>query len=339
MPASAFDLVPAAQRDIAQADLTSAFGAAPIAALQPVTGGASGALTYRADISGRAYLLRLETRRSPMRNPHQYACMKIAADARVAPPLHYVDDIAGVAIMDFLPQRALTEYPGGPQALARACGELIAHLQDTPLFPQFLDYFAILSRMLAYLRGSGMFAPGLLDPHMEGFERISAAYPKDAAAHVSSHNDPNPRNIVFDGERLWLIDWETAYRNDPLVDVAILLDQLATTPDAEAALLQAWFGRTPDSALRARLVLMRPLTRLYYAGLMLSGFAAAPRERPDASLDAPTPDEFRAAFEQGRLKPTAPETLYILGKMQLAGFLAGLAAPGFAQALIVARNG
>ena len=334
-----FDIIPAAQRDIAQAALAAAFGAVPVAQLVPVTGGASGALTFRADVAGRPYLLRIEGRRTPMRNPHQYTCMKIAADAGVAPPLRYADDAAGVAILDFLPQRSLSEFPGGPEALGRACGELIARLQATPLFPQFLDYFSILNRMLAYLRGSNMFAPGLLDPHLEGFERIRAVYPKGAAASVSSHNDPNPRNIIFDGVRLWLIDWETAYRNDPLVDVAILLDQLATTPDAETALLQAWLGRAPDSVLRARLILMRPLTRLYYAGLMLSGFAAAPRDRPDADLCAPTPDEFRAAFEQGRLKPTAPETLYILGKMQLAGFLAGLAAPNFAPALTTARNG
>jgi thiamine kinase-like enzyme len=41
---------------------------------------------------------------------------------------------------------------------------------------------------------------------------------------VSSHNDSIPSNILFDGDRLWLIDWESAYRNDPLVDVAIVLD-------------------------------------------------------------------------------------------------------------------
>ena len=338
MPASVFDLVPAAQRDIAHTALSSAFGAAPITGLQAVTGGASGALTYRVDIAGRAYLLRLETRRSPLRNPHQYTCMKIAADAGVAPLLRYFDDVAGVAIMDFLAQRPLAEFPGGPAGLAQAVGGLLVRLQATPLFPQFLDYFAILSRMLAYLRGSGMFAPDLLDPHLEGFERIRAVYPKDAAASVSSHNDPNPRNIIFDGERLWLIDWETAYRNDPLVDVAIMLDQLATTPDAEAALLQAWLGRAPDSALRARLVLMRPLTRLYYAGLMLSGFAAAPRDRPDCDLNAPSPAEFHALYERGQLEAAAPQTLYIHGKMQLAGFLAGLAAPGFEEALVVARG-
>ncbi len=35
---------------------------------------------------------------------------------------------------------------------------------------------------------------------------------------------------LFDGKRLWLIDWETWHRNDPLVDVAILIDNLARRP-------------------------------------------------------------------------------------------------------------
>jgi hypothetical protein len=333
------DVIPAAQRDIARSALAAAFGPAPLADLRPVTGGASGALTWRAAVAGRPYLLRIEARRSPMRNPHQYACMKIAADAGIAPLLRYCDETAGVAIMDFLPQQPLSGYPGGADALARAAGSLLARLQSAPLFPPLLDYFAILSRMLGFLRGSGMFAPGLLDPHLEGFERIRAVYPMNPAASVSSHNDPNPRNIIFDGARLWLIDWETAYRNDPLVDAAILLDQLAATPGRVEAFLQAWLGAAPDAALRARLVLMRSLTRLYYAGLALSGFAAAPRDRPDADLNAPSPAEFQALFERGQLEAAAPATLYILGKMQLAGFLAGVAAPGFTEALAIARNG
>jgi len=65
-----------------------------------------------------------------------------------------------------------------------------------------------------------------LDPHLEGFETIRAAYPWDASALVSSHNDPNPRNILFDGQRLWLVDWELRFRNDPLTDIAILMQEL-----------------------------------------------------------------------------------------------------------------
>jgi hypothetical protein len=41
------------------------------------------------------------------------------------------------------------------------------------------------------------------------------------------------------------------------------------------------------------------------------------------ALDAPTPDEFRAAVASGALTLADPETLFTLGRMQLAGFLAG----------------
>ena len=33
---------------------------------------------------------------SPLRNPHQYASMRIAAEARIAPDIHYIDEVARV---------------------------------------------------------------------------------------------------------------------------------------------------------------------------------------------------------------------------------------------------
>jgi hypothetical protein len=69
----------------------------------------------------------------------------------------------------------------------------------------------------------------VLDPHGARLERIRADHAWISATGTSSHNDPVPRNILFDGVRLWLIDWESACRNHPLVDVAILLDNLAPT--------------------------------------------------------------------------------------------------------------
>lgn len=333
------DVLPAERREAARNALTAAFGRAPIEALASVAGGASGALTYRADVGGRPYLLRLETRRDVFRNPIQYACMQTAADAGIAPPVRHVDDAAGVAIIDFLPQRPLTDYPGGPPALAAAMGELVARLHATPTFGFVRDYPTVLRTMLAVLRHSRLFAPGLLDPHHEGLERICEAYPWDAAARVSSHNDPNPRNIIFDGQRLWLIDWESAFRNDPLVDIAILTHEIAPTPELESVLLRAWLGRAPDRAIHARLVLMRGMTQLFYAGAVLTAFAAQPPATPDTDLAAPTWVEFGEGIASGRWVLGAPQTSYLLGKMFLAGYRASLSAPGFEEALVITRQG
>jgi aminoglycoside phosphotransferase (APT) family kinase protein len=239
--------------------------------------------------------------------------MRIAAEAGIAPEVHYIDEAARVAVIDFIEQQPLNTYPGGPHALAQALGELLSRVQATPTFPFFVNYPDIVARLLAHVRRTGLFAPGALDPHVDRLEQLREAYDAVLASLVSSHNDPVPSNILFDGERLWLIDWESAYRNDPLVDVAIVLDSIARSPDLEAVLLEAWLGRAPDEVLRARLAVTRALTRLYYAGVVLSASAPALWMTGDTDLSAPTLAELQQAVRTGRLKPGAPQTKHLLG--------------------------
>jgi Phosphotransferase enzyme family len=333
MSTDCFDGFPAAHRETARSALVAAFGAAPIGAITPIAGGASSASAFRVEVGGRRYLLRVEGAPSPLRNPHQYISMRIATEAGIAPGIRYIDEAARIVVIDFIEQRPLRAYPGGPRALAQALGELLSRVQATPVFPSFVNYPDIVARLFAHVRRTGLFVPGLLDPHVERLELLRQAFDAGSTRVVSSHNDPVPNNILFDGERLWLIDWESAYGNDPLVDVAIVLDGLARSPELEEILLRAWLGRAPHEALLARLVLIRALTRLYYAGVLLSASAAAGRGRPDTDLSAPTVAEFQQAIREGRLKPGAPETRHILGKMFLASFFSGVAPPGFAAAI------
>ena len=315
------DAIPESLHDRTRAAFAATFGSTPVTVVGPVTGGASRALAFRLQASERDYVLRLEGPRTPLRNPHQYTCMRIASDAGIAPSLLHADDASGVLIMDFVPHRPLSEYPGGPAGLASALGILARNLQDSAQFPALGDYRDFVTRMLEHVRG--LYAPGLLDAHIEGFARIRAACPWNATTHVSSHNDPNPRNILFDGERLWLIDWETAYRNDKLVDVAILAENLAPTPELETILLQSWLSAPPDKDVRRRLVLVRLMTRMYYASL-LSLRSLSP-QAPLQNLDAPSPEQFKAMLASGELKPGAAGLT--LARMLLASFKTGVESP------------
>lgn len=325
--------VPAAHRENVRSALVTAFGYAPIGAITPIGGGASTASTFRIEVRDRRYLLRVEGQPSPLRNPHQYVSMRIAAEAGIAPNIHYVDEEDRIAVIDFIEQQPLKTYRGGPRALARALGELLWRVQATAMFPKFVNYPDIVARLWAHVCRTGLFAAGVLDAPTERLGRIREACAWDSASSVSSHNDPIPSNILFDGERLWLIDWESACRNDPLVDVAIMLDNLAPSPELEELLLQAWLGRVPDEALRARLAPVRALTRLYYAGVLLSASAAAGRASADTDLSAPTVPDFQQAIREGRLEPGAAETKHIMGKMFLASFFSACAPPGFDAAV------
>jgi hypothetical protein len=328
-----FEALSAEQREAADAALGRVLGSVPLDAVTRLAGGATAAAILRIDAGGRRYLLRIEGPASPLRNPHQYASLRIAAEAGIAPRLHYADEAARVAVIDFVEPRPLAAFPGGPPALAQALGELLRRLQSTPVFPVFVDYPDIVARLWAHVCRTGLFAGGVLDAANDHLAGLREAYVWDGSRSVSSHNDSIPANILFDGDRLWLIDWESAYRNDPLVDVAIVSDNLARTPELEEILLRAWLGRALDEASHARLKLARAFTRLYYAGVFFSASAALPRAAPDTDVSAPTLAAFQAALRDGRLKSGTPATKHVLGRMFLASFLSGAPTPGFDAAV------
>lgn len=341
MSTTDFDTLPPTLRDAARAALADVIGAAPVDAVAPVSGGMTAARLFRIDAGGHQYLLRLEGTvsplqrlgfeplESPLRNPHQYVSLRIAAEAGIAPRLHYVNEASRVVVMDFVRRQPLSTYPGGLPALTRALGELLARLQETPTFPYFVRYPDMVGRLWAHVGRTGLFAPGVLDRYSEHFERIRAAYVWDDAHSVSSHNDSIPPNILFDGARLWMVDWESAYRNDPLADIAIVSGSIARTPELEQILLRAWLGGAPDDALRARLKLVRALTRLFYAGVVLSASATTQRTAPDTDVAAPALAELEHALRSGRLKRGTPVFYHVCGKVLLAAFLSDGLGPGF----------
>lgn len=323
-----FAVLPAARRDIAISAIAAVLGPAATVNVRPVTGGVSGAGVFLVEASRRRFVLRLEGQPSPLRNPYQYDSMRIAAEAGVAPRIHYLDASDRVVMMDFVEDRSLETYPGGPLGLAQATGALLKQLRGLPLFPRFMDYPDIVDRVWAHVCKTGLFADGILDAASQRLAEIRKTYVLDTSAYVSSHNDFLPRNLLFDGERLWLIDWENAFRDDPLIDLATALDNFAPSPDLEEALLLACLGQAPDRFLRDRLALARSLTRLFYAGVLFSASASGPRARPDADLSAPTAAEFERLIRDRRLLPETPPTSHALGKMYLESFLSGAVPPG-----------
>ncbi|MCK1573901.1 phosphotransferase [Bradyrhizobium sp. 174] len=326
--ADPFAVLSATQRHAALQATRSVFGAFAMPIIRALTGGVSGAFVFLIEANGQRFVLRIEGSESPLRNPHQYQSMRLAAEEGIAPRLHYLDVANRVAMMDFVEDRSLEDYPDGSSGLARAIGTIIKKLQSAPLFPSFVDYPEIVNRLWTHVCKTGLFIDGLLDEASSRLVEIRKTYGRRAEHFVSSHNDVLPRNVLFDGERLWLIDWETAYRNDPLVDVATALDNFAQSPELEEILLYAWLGHEPDRPLRDRLAQVRALTRLHYAGVLFSASALGPRDKPDDNLSSPSSAQFERAIRERRLIAGTAETSHVLGKMFLTSFLTGSKPPG-----------
>lgn len=318
----------------ARAALSEALGGAAFDNVQLLSGGVSGASILRVSAGVRDVVLRVEPDRIALEHRRRhFAAMTLAAEAGAAPAVWYANPEAGVCVMDFVAARPLAEHPGGAVGLARALGELLVRVRGAARFADFGPYPQLIGALLSSLASSGRFPTSDLAPCREGLARIAAAISWDRP-QVSTHNDISPRNLLFDGARLWLVDWELAWLSDPLVDLAIASTELATGGALERELLAASFGQEPDAPLLARLAVTRLLTRLAYGAIVFDSLPLAPD-----SLDvALTPEGFRAAIAEGRLAPGSRDVAAAFARMSLAEFARGVSAAGFGATLRAAAD-
>jgi aminoglycoside phosphotransferase (APT) family kinase protein len=139
--------------------------------------------------------------------------------------------------------------------------------------------------------------------------------PARERAVVLSHNDVNPTNIVFDGEKLLLLDWDTAGPNDPLYDLAAISMFLRMDTDTCQQLLEAHDG-APVGGLPARFTYSRRLIAVACGVIFLhlartGGYApAAPEETLDAT---PSLGELYQRMRSGSLHVGTPEGQWAFG--------------------------
>ena len=120
---------------------------------------------------------------------------------------------------------------------------------------------------------------------------LDAPQPPAERAPVLSHNDPNPSNLVHDGARLLLLDWDNAGPNDPFVDLAAVAVFLRFDDATCARLLAAHDAAPIVATLPAGFVDLRR-TMAALCGALFFRVARAsghPGARGDETLErAPT---------------------------------------------------
>lgn len=313
--------------------LRAAFATETLDGATPLSGGLSGARLWRIRVGGIAYLLRVEApERDAVRDPHRgYRCMTLAAQACLAPRVRYADADDGVTITDFVEARSLTlDYPGARRERVVELAQTVRALHAIEGFPPLVDYLDGLDALVGQAGRSGVVPLGAFDPWV----RLHVACQRLTPEPVSSHNDLNPRNLLYDGRRIWLIDWEAAFRADRYVDLAAIANTFAADPEDEALLLATYFGREATIAERARLWLFRQVSHVFHAAIFAVGVAGQARA---SSLDGPDLDAIHQGLALGEPLLETPQARLAYGLARLRTASANLASPAFAQAATVAR--
>ncbi len=264
-------MIPQEKNEAVARGLREAFGVTAFDDISRMTGGRTASLVFRIVVRGSPYLLKIITREEDQ--ARHYTNMRAAA-AGVAPRVWYTNVKDRISITDFVRAE--------PLAMAEARVRLPAVLRTLHALPPFDR--SPFNTSCTFLLHKGPALDGYLQKFQEAnilptaeceewfarYAELTAVYPLDDGAMVASHNDLfKPDNILFDGERVWLVDWEAAFLNDRYADLAVVAQQVVTGEEEERVFLQEYFGTAPDDYQLARFHLMQQIAHLFYAMVFL----------------------------------------------------------------------
>lgn len=173
------------------------------------------------------------------------AVLAMAAARGLALPPLYFDPGDGTMLTRREPGRAprsAAALRGDPAALA-ALGRCLRRLHEAPV--ELPWTFVAADVAAAHFRRIDR--PDLAWPLLRLAQRLDDS----VARRVPAHDDLNPGNILWQGGRPWLIDWEYAGMNDPAFDLATVKAELMPGAEGWAAFLRGW-GRD-DAEWRLRI--------------------------------------------------------------------------------------
>jgi len=208
------------------------------AVLTPLSGGHSNR-TWRLDDGDRTFFLRLNAPDAEglgVDRASECRLLQIVGAAGIAPQVVWCDPGPGLLLMRFIEAEPWTRARVAGHASLRRIGALLRQLHELAPDPTIREVsFARQARSLEAQLEPGTMPEALSRAAAQRFRRLERR-----TAVSLCHNDPHHLNVLDDGERIWLVDWEYGGRGDPVYDLAACLSQLEGTRQERSALLAGY---------------------------------------------------------------------------------------------------
>lgn len=183
---------------------------------------------------------------------NELALSRAAETAGISPAVFHQEP--GVLVLDYLEARTFAEADvRDPDNLTRVIAlvarvhrDLAGHLTGPILafWP-----FQVNRTYAARLKADGSVHSALLPDLMDTLGDLEKAV--GPVELVVGHNDLLAANLLDDGERLWLIDWEYGGFNSPLFDLAGLASNNGLSEAQERKMLEQYFEVPSETRWRA----------------------------------------------------------------------------------------
>ena len=225
----------------------------------PLGGGITN-VNFTVDIGGEKFVVRVgdDIPVHQVMRFNERAASEAAFRAGISPEVVYAE--LGILVLRYISGKTLLPADVREQHILQRIVPLIARVHRE--IPHHLRGPALVFWVFHVLRDYGHTLRDGNSRHLPRMPQLLATaddLERDVGAIelVYCHNDLLAGNIIDDGDRLWLIDWDYAGFNSPLFDLANLASNNGLSRDQEDWLLAAYYDAPADAGLWRRYSAMK----------------------------------------------------------------------------------
>lgn len=243
--------------------LDQTFGSKDFSKLTPLKNGYSESQMFLFEMKEIPYVLRIMSFEQPLEDRQtQIDCAVAVSQIGIGPTYYYANASTGIIIMEYIHNIPFSKsdiLKHMPVLLKKLHTETIFPAPYAPIFPYIHN---LMGDVLAFP------APEKVQEFLKSISTIISIL-KNASPSTNSsgscHNDLNPDNILFDGNRFYLVDFEAAGTEDPFFDLATACMQMMLTPSEEEMFLKSYLKQQPLPEEMKKLSLMKQVSYAFYA--------------------------------------------------------------------------
>lgn len=218
---------------------------------------------YRVDVDGESFVVRIaaeDTALFGIDRRREYRCTVAASETGVGPEVFaFLPDVE-VLVTRFIPGRSPSAAEmAGPAMMARIV-ESMTRYHRGPAFDGAFSPFRVLEQYFRLARRYHAPLPPHVDRMRQPLPEIEGAL-RGGAVIRPCHNDLWGPNLIDDGTRIRIVDWEYAGMGDVCFDLANFAVHHDLSDAQDEALLRSYFGEVTDGGF-ARLKLMKIVAEL-----------------------------------------------------------------------------
>jgi len=223
---------------------------------------------YKINCQTGVYVLRLpgEGTSDYIDREAEFKNASIASAAGVNAEITHFDVNTGTMMCRYISNARTMDIEGlRDLEVLKKAGQAFRQLHDCgQKFVGQFDLFEQLERYLDVLRALNADLPDGYAEVQKDAEAIRAALSAHELPSKPCHCDPMVENCIYDGEKMFIIDFEYAGNNDPMWDLGDLSVEGDFSDEQDLEFMTAYFGQTPNAFDVGRMVMYKAMCDLLW---------------------------------------------------------------------------